>query len=64
MPQFTITTAGSNQLNFRQLCEEVVNSLLIPSHLTPEQAAAFALDYFRRAVLSELELLEVSPETP
>jgi hypothetical protein len=29
-------------------------------HLTPEQAADFAADYFRRAVLSELKMLVVS----
>jgi hypothetical protein len=32
--------------------------------LTDEQAAAFALDQFRRTVLAELEMLEVSCEGP
>ena len=34
----------------------------MPAHLTAEQAAEFALDLFRRTVLSELELLEVHCE--
>jgi hypothetical protein len=32
----------------------------VAAHLDNEQAAAFALDWFRRAVLAELELLEFS----
>jgi hypothetical protein len=59
MTCFTVTTEGNNQLNMRQLCEEVVNDLWIPSHLTPEQAAGFAVDYFKRMVQQELKLLEV-----
>ena len=60
MRRFTMTTEGRNRLNLRKLCEETINDLWIPSHLTPEQAAEFAMDHFKRTVLSELELLEVS----
>jgi hypothetical protein len=55
MKQFTVTTARWNRF-----CEETLNDLCIPSHLTPDQAAEFAMDHFKRTLLSELELLEVS----
>ena len=63
MQRFTVMTEISNRLNLRQLCEEFVNNLWLPTHLTPEQAADFAADYFRRTVLSELKLLIISSVT-
>jgi hypothetical protein len=60
MQRFVVTTEGSDKLGLRQLCQDCINDLWIPAHLDDEQAAAFALDWFRRAVLAELELLEVS----
>ena len=60
MRRFTVTSEGSDRLHLRQLCEEFINDLWLPAHLTPEQAAAFAAYYFRRAVLSELKMLEVT----
>lgn len=62
MGRFIVTTEGSNKLNLRQLCEHFINDTWVPTHLTPEQAAEFALDYFRRTVLAELEMLEVTTE--
>lgn len=60
MKRFTVSTEGQNRLNLRKLCEATIDDLWIPNHLTPEQASEFAMDYFKRTVLSELELLEVS----
>ena len=57
--RFTVTLEGRNRLHLRQLSEEFVNDLWLPAYLTPEQAADFAADYFRRAVLSELKMLVV-----
>jgi hypothetical protein len=60
MPRFVVTTEGSDKLGLAQLCQDCVNALRIPAHLDDGQAAAFALDWFRRAIMAELELLEVS----
>jgi hypothetical protein len=57
--RFSVASAGRNSLGLRQACAEYVNSLWIPDHLTDDEAAASAMDQFRRAVLAELEMLEV-----
>jgi hypothetical protein len=59
MPRFIVKTEGSNKLDLRKTCEEFVKDVWVPTHLTPEQAAAFVLDCFKRTVQSELKLLEV-----
>ncbi len=59
MQRFTVTTEGTDKLGLRQLCEQVVNDLWVPAHLTPEEACHFVQDHFRRSVLAELELLDV-----
>jgi len=59
-PRFTVTTEGRNELDLRGLCDRLVNGLWIPDHLTADQAAEYAADYFRRTVLGELELLNVT----
>jgi hypothetical protein len=58
-PRFSVESAGRNGLHLREACAEYVNCLWIPDHYTDEEAAATALDRFRRAVLAELEMLEV-----
>jgi len=60
MGRFVVTTEGNNKLNLRTVCEEFVNTLWIPTHLTPELAVKFAVDCFKRTLVSELELLDVS----
>ena len=60
MRQFVVTTDGKNRLGLRELCEGFVNQLWVPAHLADEQAAAFALDQFRRTLLAELEMIDVS----
>jgi hypothetical protein len=59
--RFTVTTEGRNDLDLRGLCERYVNALWTPDHVNPDQAAEFAADYFRRAVLAELKLLSITP---
>ena len=56
--RFNVTTESGND-TIRQLCEQHVNGLWIPDHLTPQQAEVFALDHFKRWVAGELELLGV-----
>jgi hypothetical protein len=63
-PRFTVTTEGRNTLDLRGLCDSFVNNLWIPADMEPDQAANYALDYFRRTVLSELKMLAVNPIDP
>jgi hypothetical protein len=60
MRQFIVTTEASNRLGLRELCQRFANDLWVPTHLTEEQAATFAFDQFRRTILAELEMIEVS----
>jgi hypothetical protein len=60
MRKFIVTTESQNRLGLRELCESYANDQWIAAHMTPEQAAESVLDCFRRAVLAELEMLEVS----
>ena len=60
MRKFIVTTEASNQLVLRELCDRFANDLWVPTHLTEEQAATFALDQFRRTIPEELEMSEVS----
>jgi hypothetical protein len=62
MRRFTVSSEGSSRLGLRELCQRFADNLWVPDHLTDEQAAAFALDQFRRTVLAELEMLGVSCE--
>lgn len=62
MRRFIVTTEGNNMLNLRQICEDFINDTWVPTHLTTEQAIHFVLDHFKRTVLSELNLLDVSVE--
>jgi hypothetical protein len=59
MGRFVVTTEGQNLLRLRELCERFANDQWTAAHMTPEQAADALLDQFRRAVLQELELLQV-----
>jgi hypothetical protein len=60
MRQFVVSNDGKNRLGLRELCERFVNDLWVPTHLTDEQAVTFALDQFRRTLLAELEMIDVS----
>lgn len=58
--RFTVTTEGRDSLGLRQLAENFANSQWVPEHYTPEHAAEFVLDQFKRTVAAEIELLTVS----
>jgi hypothetical protein len=60
MRQFVVTTEGENRLGLRELCERYVNDQWFAAHASDELAAEALLDQFKRAVRSELELLEVT----
>lgn len=61
MRRFIAKTEGQNRLRLRELCEQYANDQWQAAHMTPEQAAESVLDCFRRAVMQELELLELNP---
>ena len=41
MNRFKVEIVGEDSLGLRQLCEQHVNKLWVPDHLTPEQACWF-----------------------
>jgi len=59
MRAFTVATEGENRLGLRELCERYVNDQWFAAHASNELAAEALLEQFKRAVQSELELLEV-----
>ena len=59
MRRFIAKTVGRNRLGLRELCEQYANDQWVAAHMTPEQAAESVLDQFKRAVMQELELLEL-----
>ena len=56
---FRVTATGSDTFRLATLCQEYANSLWIPDHLSTEEKESFVLDQFKRAVLGEVEMLEV-----
>ena len=56
--RFKVTSSGNSQ-PFRQLCEQHVNELWIPVHLTDDQAEAFAIEHLQKWIASEVELLVI-----
>ena len=58
--QFNVTTEGNDEI--RRLCQEHVNGLWVPDHLTPAQAEEFALDHFKRWLAAQMELLKVEAQ--
>jgi hypothetical protein len=59
MRTLVVTTEGQNRLGLRVLCEQHVNDQWFAAHASDELAAEALLEQFKRAVLGELELLEV-----
>lgn len=55
---FNVTSHGHNRLGLAEACQRDVDELWLADHMTAEQAAASALDQFRRTVLAEIEMLE------
>lgn len=63
MKRFTVTTDGPDRLGLVALCQRYVDEQWLADHATPEQAAAMLREQFRRAVLAEIELLDVRCST-
>ncbi len=56
---FTVHSAGPDRTRMVAFAQRYIDELWIPTHLSSDQARAFVLDQFRRAVAADLELLEV-----
>lgn len=52
-------TQGQNRLGLWELCEQYANEDWVAVHMTNGQAAESVLECFRRAVMQELQLLEL-----
>ena len=59
---FRVTATGSDTFKLATLCQKYANSLWIPDHLCTVEKEAFILDQFKRAVLGEVEMLEVQSD--
>jgi hypothetical protein len=59
--RFVVGANGPNELGLSGLCDRFVNGLSIPAHVKPDEAAGYATERFRQAVLAELDGLTVTP---
>jgi hypothetical protein len=50
-------------LGLAPILERFANMQWLADHYTPEQAAAFVLDRFKRRIAAELEMIELSVES-
>jgi hypothetical protein len=57
--QFKVTSEGQNRLGLVELCQRFAAEQWLPAHMLPHEAAASVLDWFKRAVAGELELLQI-----
>ncbi len=53
--QFKIETDGQNRMGLAEVCRRFADSLLLPAHVTHDEAAEIAIDLFKRTVAGELE---------
>jgi len=60
MRVFKAKTEGRNRLNLRELLQRYAEGQWVADHMTNCQAAESVLDCFKRAVASELELLDLN----
>ncbi len=61
---YTIHSDGPDRTGLVAMAQRYIDELWVPTHLTPDQAHEFMLDQFKRAVVGELELLEVRRTSP
>lgn len=60
--RFAVTTEGPDQFGLAALCQRYCDEQWLADHATPEQAAEMVREQFRRALLAEIELLNVRCE--
>ena len=56
---FKVSTEGQDRLGLVELCQRFTAEQWLPAHMLPHEAAARVLDQFKRAVVGELEMLQV-----
>ena len=57
--QFTVRTDKPGPLEIDKLLERHANNLWVPAHFTPELAAAFVLEHFRKQIDAELAMVTI-----
>jgi hypothetical protein len=62
MKRFTVTSDGQDRLGLVSLAQAYIDDQWLAEHMTAEQAADAMRVQFRRAVLAELEMIEVRCE--
>lgn len=62
MKRFIVTSAGPDRFGLVALCQRYVDDQWLAEHVTAEQAAAMMTEQFKRAILAELQLLDVRCE--
>ena len=60
MRHFTANTEGQNRLGLREMLQRYADEQWVANQLTKEQAAASVLGTFKRAVIQEIKLLELT----
>ena len=53
--RFTVTCIGSDPLGLREMLERFANERWLPVHVTRDEAAAIALDQFKRTITQTME---------
>lgn len=57
--RFSVWIDGEDRLGLRELCDRHVNDLWVPTHLSTEQAAHFALDHVKRTLARKISRLAI-----
>lgn len=59
MKRFTVTAAGPDRFGLAKLAQEYIDGQWLAAHMFPEEAAEAMREQFRRAIMAEIELLDV-----
>lgn len=62
MKKFIVTSAGTDRFGLVAQCQRYVDDQWLAEHVTTEQAGAMMAEQFKRAILAELQLLDVRCE--
>lgn len=63
MKTFTVTTEGPDRFGLVALCQRYCDEQWLADHAKPEQASEMLREQFRRALLSEIEMLDIRCST-
>lgn len=60
MKRFTVSSASADRFGLAALCQTYCDEQWTAAHATPEQDAAILAEQFKRAILQELQLIEIT----